>query len=98
MPYEEQFAALAHPLRQKIITELMIRGASVRELTDTLAASQPVVSQHLRVLKEAGFVSAEPQGMKRIYHIEPERLRELRAYLQQHWLKMVHDLGDDDDD
>ncbi|SMY08678.1 ArsR/SmtB family transcription factor [Flavimaricola marinus] len=96
MPYENQFAALSHPLRQQILNRLETHPASVRELTDQLAASQPVVSQHLKVLREAGLISATPAGMKRIYRIEPGQLAELRSYLERHWLNALTDLAPED--
>ena len=65
----------------------------MRALTDILPASQPVISQHLKVLKEAGLVSASAVGMKNIYRIEPEGLAELRAFLEQHWLASLTGLG-----
>lgn len=96
MSYETQFAALSHPLRQQILNKLSDGDASVRQLTDILPASQPVISQHLKVLKEAGLVSASAVGMKNIYRIEPEGLKELRAFLEQHWLTALSGLGKGD--
>ena len=95
MPYELQFAALGHPLRQQILTSLGEHGASVRELTDALPASQPVISQHLKTLREAGLVSAQAEGAKRIYRAEPEALADLKAYLEARWAAMLGGLADD---
>jgi DNA-binding transcriptional ArsR family regulator len=50
-----------------------------------MAVSRPAVSQHLRVLKEAGLVSDRPDGTRRIYHIDPHGLAALRRYLDQFW-------------
>jgi DNA-binding transcriptional ArsR family regulator len=97
MPYEDGFAALSHPIRQRILLELRDSPATVRALTDAIDASQPVVSQHLKVLREAGLVSATPDGMKRIYRIEPDGLRDLRRFLEQHWLAALRDLDRPDD-
>jgi len=99
MPYESQFAALSHPLRQQILDLLGVAPASVRELTDQLDASQPVVSQHLKVLREADLIGATPQGMKRIYHIEEKQLAALRDFLTQQWhvsLSKLEDAAKDD--
>lgn len=92
MPYEEQFSALSHPLRQQILRKLSTSSFSVRELTDQLDASQPVVSQHLKVLKDAGFVTSLPQGMKNLYQIEPKGLSELRAFLENYWTLLLSDI------
>lgn len=92
MTYENQFAALGHPLRQDILKALGVAPASVRELTDQLPVSQPVMSQHLKVLREAGLVSLTPQGKKNIYAIDPAALAALRAYLDQHWLHALKTL------
>lgn len=97
MTYENQFAALSHPLRQQILTALQVEPASVRQLTDKMDVSQPVVSQHLKVLREAGLISATPQGMKRIYKIEPKGLADLRTFLEQHWLSALQGLEIPDD-
>ena len=95
MPYEEAFAALSHPLRQQILNALEATPATVRELTDQLDASQPVISQHLKVLRQTGLVDATPQGVKRIYHIRPDRLQELRAFLEDHWKASLSALAKD---
>lgn len=97
MPYEDSFAALGHPLRQDILKALGTAPASVRELTDQLPVSQPVMSQHLKVLREAGLVSLTPQGKKNIYHLDPAALAKLRAYLDQHWLNALQSLDGGDD-
>jgi DNA-binding transcriptional ArsR family regulator len=93
MPYEDQFAALAHPLRQDILNELQAGPLSVRNLTISLATSQPVMSQHLKVLREAGLVVAVPQGTSRIYHIEEAKLDALRSFLEDHWRQKLKQLG-----
>lgn len=98
MPYEESFAALGHPLRQNILKALGTSPASVRELTDQMPVSQPVMSQHLKVLRDAGLVSLTPQGKKNIYHLEPEALAALRAYLDQHWLAALQNIDQEPKD
>jgi len=93
MPYENQFAALAHPLRQKILNALQSAPSTVRDLTDRFETSQPVMSQHLKVLREAGLVGATPQGASRLYHIEEAQLSALRLFLQEHWQNKLKQLG-----
>ncbi len=89
MAYEEQFAALSHPLRQQILTAVQAQPLSVRDLTDVLGVSQPVVSQHLKVLREAGLIDASAEGTRRIYRIEKAGLAALRDYLTAHWGKVL---------
>ncbi|MEP5151739.1 metalloregulator ArsR/SmtB family transcription factor [Planktotalea sp.] len=97
MPYEDQFAALAHPLRQHIITSLQSGACTVGDLTQTSGASQPVVSQHLKVLRDAGLIIVEPQGTKRFYRIEPQSLDDLRNFLTEHWQNALNGLAQKDD-
>jgi DNA-binding transcriptional ArsR family regulator len=58
---------------------------AVGELAALLPVSRPAVSQHLRVLKEAGLVTEEHEGTRRIYRIDPKGLGQLRAWLDQFW-------------
>lgn len=95
MPYENQFAALSHPLRQKILDALQSAPSTVRELTDLFDTSQPVMSQHLKVLREAGLVNATPQGTSRLYRIEEEQLNALRNFLEVHWQNKLKQLGEE---
>jgi len=95
MPYEEEFAALSHPLRQQILNVLHLQPATVGDLKDRLNVSQPVISQHLKVLRDTGLVDVTPQGVKRIYRIEEQRLREVRSFLQNHWQSALGVLDED---
>jgi|TARA_R110001599_G_scaffold82062_3_gene221163 DNA-binding transcriptional ArsR family regulator len=95
MPYEDQFAALSHPLRQKILDTLQSAPSTVRELTDRFDASQPVISQHLKVLRDAGLVDATPQGTSRLYRIEEAQLNALRNFLEEHWQNKLKQLGEE---
>jgi DNA-binding transcriptional ArsR family regulator len=76
------FAALADPTRVRILDLLRRRERSVGELVDRFDLTQPAVSQHLRVLKEAGLVASRVQAQRRIYRINPAPLRELDAWLR----------------
>jgi len=78
-------AALADPTRRAIFERLGAGPASVGTLAEKLPVSRPAVSQHLRVLKEAGLVSDEPQGTRRVYQIDPAGLGVLRRWLDQFW-------------
>ncbi|MEM7718717.1 MAG: metalloregulator ArsR/SmtB family transcription factor [Pseudomonadota bacterium] len=95
MPYEDQFAALAHPLRQGILDALQGTPMTVRDLTDRFDTSQPVMSQHLKVLRDAGLVGATPRGASRLYHLEEAQLNALRSFLEAHWRNTLKKLGED---
>jgi DNA-binding transcriptional ArsR family regulator len=79
------FTALADPTRRAIFERLAARPSAVGELADDLPVSRPAVSQHLKVLKEAGLVVDEPDGTRRIYQLDPEGVDALRGYLDQFW-------------
>jgi len=75
------FTVLSEPNRRKILDLLLDGPRPVGELVDEMAMSQPVVSKHLRVLREAGLVSVTPEGQRRLYGIRAEPLREIDAWL-----------------
>lgn len=75
------WSALGDPHRREILGLVRSRARSVSELVDALELSQPGVSKHLRVLKEAGLVSVRPDGTRRMYALEPGPLRELDGWL-----------------
>ena len=72
---------LAEPNRRRIVDELRQRECSVGDLVTALAMSQPAVSKHLRVLRDAGVVSARAAAQQRIYRLEPGPFRDLDAWL-----------------
>jgi DNA-binding transcriptional ArsR family regulator len=84
-PPGDPFAALGDANRRAIVTLLAAGGASVQELADQLPISRPAVSRHLRLLKEAGLVTEEPQGTRRIYRLHDAGLDAVRAYLEGVW-------------
>jgi DNA-binding transcriptional ArsR family regulator len=77
--------ALADPTRRAIFELLAERPRSVGELAGGLPVSRPAVSQHLKVLKEAGLVSDSANGTRRVYQVNPDGLAALRAYLEGFW-------------
>ena len=77
----DAFVVLAEPTRRRILDLLRRGDRTVGELTGALAVSQPAVSNHLRVLREAGFVSVRPAAQQRVYRIEPRPLRAVDAWL-----------------
>ena len=85
MTYEMKFEALAVPTRRTVFERLKAGPLSVGELAAGLPVSRPAVSQHLKILKEAGLVSEQREGVKRIYRVNAEGLREMRDYFDRFW-------------
>ena len=81
--------ALAEPTRRSIFERLVDRPASVSEIAADLPISRPAVSQHLKVLKEAGLVLDTPAGKQRIYRIDPAGLAAFRAELDLFWSRAL---------
>jgi len=79
------FAALADPTRRTVFERLADGPRAVGELADGLPVSRPAVSQHLKVLKEAGLVTDRAEGARRVYQIDPAGLGQIRAWLDQFW-------------
>jgi DNA-binding transcriptional ArsR family regulator len=79
------FAALADPTRRRVLERLSAGPLAVGQIAEGLPVSRPAVSQHLKVLKEAGLVSDHPDGARRIYVIDPRGLGAMRAWLDQFW-------------
>jgi DNA-binding transcriptional ArsR family regulator len=79
------FTALADPTRRAIFERLAERPSAVGELAGELPVSRPAVSQHLKVLKQAGLVVDEPDGTRRVYRLDPDGVGALRGYLDQFW-------------
>jgi DNA-binding transcriptional ArsR family regulator len=79
------FVALADPTRRLVFERLRSGGRSVGEIAKGLPVSRPAVSQHLKVLKEAGFVADRAVGTRRIYHIDPKGLAAMRIWLDRFW-------------
>ena len=77
--------ALGDPTRRAIFERLAERPWAVGELARELPVSRPAVSQHLKVLKDAGLVIDRPAGARRIYQVDPDGLGALRAYVDQFW-------------
>jgi DNA-binding transcriptional ArsR family regulator len=73
---------IAETTRRSILDELVGGEKSVSTLVERLAISQPLVSKHLKVLREAGLVAVRPDGQRRLYSVRPEGLVELDAWLE----------------
>jgi DNA-binding transcriptional ArsR family regulator len=85
MAYGTAIEALADPTRRRIFERLRRGPSAVGVLAEGLPVSRPAVSQHLKVLKEAGLVSEEQDGARRIYSIDPQGLGQLRRWLDGFW-------------
>lgn len=81
----DPFAALGDPHRRRILRLLGDRDLSVAEIAAELPISRPAVSRHLRLLKEAGLVTEEPEGTRRIYRLHERGVAAVREYLEQVW-------------
>jgi DNA-binding transcriptional ArsR family regulator len=82
---ERVLSALADPTRRAIFECLADRPAAVSDVAARVPVSRPAVSQHLKVLKDAGLVVARPDGNRRIYQLDPAGLADLRSYLDRFW-------------
>jgi DNA-binding transcriptional ArsR family regulator len=80
----ETFAALAEPNRFRIVELLRSGPRPVNDIGERLQLSQPQVSKHLRVLKDAGFVDVEPLAQQRLYELRAQPLRRLHDWLERY--------------
>lgn len=85
MTYAHSMDALGDPTRRRIFERLRQGPLAVGELAAGLPISRPAVSQHLRVLKEAGLVVDRKVGTRRLYEVDPDGLGELRDWLDEFW-------------
>lgn len=89
---DERFRALANPTRRELL-RLVLEPTPVGELADRLQVSQPAVSQHLAVLRDAGLVRVERVGRSRLYEADLDALAELRAFFDGYWSSAVDRLA-----
>src|SRR5262252_8522760 len=82
---EKAFAALADPSRRQVFERLRAGPLPVGAIAKGMPVSRPAVSQHLKILKEAGLVTDHAVGTRRIYAIDPQGLAALRSWLDQFW-------------
>jgi DNA-binding transcriptional ArsR family regulator len=78
-------AALGDPTRRAIFERLAAGPRAVGELAGELPVSRPAVSQHLKVLKEAGLVADRQAGTRRLYRVEPQAIADVRGYFDAFW-------------
>lgn len=91
---DEMWSALGDPTRREIFERLAERPRAVGELAAELPVSRPAVSQHLKVLKDAGLVFDRPLGNRRIYRVDPDGLDALRAQLDRFWSRALSTFKD----
>ena len=82
---ERVLDALGDPTRRQVFKRLRNRTHSVREIADGMDVSRPAVSQHLKVLQEAGLVMVRAEGTRRLYSVEPHGIEALRSWLDGFW-------------
>lgn len=85
MGYDTALSALADPTRRQVFERLRSGPQPVGAIARGMPVSRPAVSQHLKVLKEAGLVSDRPEGTRRVYYIDPHGLGPLRGWLDRFW-------------
>jgi DNA-binding transcriptional ArsR family regulator len=83
--YQNGFNALADPTRRAIFERLAHGPSAVGELAREFPVSRPAVSQHLRVLKDAGLVTDRRDGNRRLYAVDPHGIEAMRAYFDTFW-------------
>jgi DNA-binding transcriptional ArsR family regulator len=81
--------AVGDGTRRAILEQLTLRPQAVGELAEHLPVSRPAVSQHLRILKDAGLVDDEPAGTRRIYRVDPRGLTALRSDIDRFWTQAL---------
>lgn len=87
--HTERFAALADSTRREIFERLSRKPMAVGEIAEGLPVSRPAVSQHLKVLKDAGLVTMHSEGTRNVYQIDFRAIATMRAYLDRFWNKAL---------
>ena len=85
MAYKQSLTALSDPSRRAVFERVVGGPRSVGEIARGLPISRPAVSQHLKVLRDAGLVREQREGTRRIYSADAKALGELRAYVDEMW-------------
>src|ERR1044072_4173964 len=85
MAYHHALQSISDPTRRSVLEALRDGPQAVGEIAKKLPVSRPAVSQHLKVLKDAGLVKDRAEGARRVYYIDPEGLGELRRWLDEFW-------------
>lgn len=94
---QDPFVILAEPARRNILDQLRAGEISVNSLADRLQMPQPSISKHLKVLRDAGFVSSRTEAQRRIYRLELDRIKAIDTWLEPYrsmWSKHLDALED----
>jgi DNA-binding transcriptional ArsR family regulator len=86
---DDVWNTLGDPTRRAIVERLAVRPSAVGELASSLPVTRPAVSQHLKILKDAGLVSEEAVGTRRIYRLNPSAVSALRDQLDTFWSRTL---------
>jgi DNA-binding transcriptional ArsR family regulator len=81
--------ALGDPTRRRIFQRLLAGPLAVHQIADGMPVSRPAVSQHLRVLAEAGLVTVRSEGTRRVYAVSPDGMGALRAWMDEFWSRAL---------
>jgi DNA-binding transcriptional ArsR family regulator len=92
---QQALTALSDPTRREILERLGRGPAAVGEIARSMPVSRPAVSQHLKVLKEAGLVTDRAVGARRVYQIDPAGLGAIRAWLDGFWKAALEDFREE---
>jgi DNA-binding transcriptional ArsR family regulator len=85
MAYQAALAALSDPTRRLVFERILATARPVAAIAEGLPVSRPAVSQHLKVLKQAGLITERRDGTRRLYAANPQALGELRAAIEAMW-------------
>lgn len=85
MSLDPIFFALSDPTRRQVLENIRLQPAAVGKIAEHLPVSRPAVSQHLKVLKDAGLVTEERKGTRNIYSVDPTGITALRDYFNNYW-------------
>ena len=95
MAYGSALAVLADPTRRKVFERLRAGPRPVNVLAAGLPVSRPAVSQHLKVLKDAGLVVVRAEGTRNIYQVDPRGVAAMRDYLDRFWQRALASFKDE---
>ena len=93
MTYAAALEALADPTRREILERIRAGARAVGEIARDMPVSRPAVSQHLRVLREAGLVRGRRDGTRHLYELDESGMAELRSYLDAFWATGLREFG-----
>lgn len=93
-PTDDRLRALASVVRRGVLRLVRDKPRSVTEITTAIGVSQPAISQHLAVLREAGLVTVEAAGRRRLYRADLDAMDEMRRFFDEYWSSALDRLAD----